>query len=320
MIWVEILSRHRDIAARFRIAGPEVRIGRGYDNDVIVDDPYVAARHLRIFRDETGQLVAEDQGSANGTFVDGGRIRLASLIVDGGQPIRIGQTYLRVRDLNHAVEPERLARPQWLILPVVLAVALAAAILGIDGVKIWLTQVSEIRASSFVTPLLSIVALVVIWVGIWALLSRIFSGRSHFFRNLLIALSAVFAFSFYNEFAQYLAFAWTWPAASTYQYLAAWSILAIACLLHLREVGAGRLWLKGALVAALLAVAVTVQTLQRSEAFSDSGRQITAHVLMPPSFRAVPFRDEAAFFGEITNLKSKLDSDRVQTPPGEVGR
>jgi len=134
------------------------------------------------------------------------------------------------------------------------------------------------------------------------------------------ALSAVFAFSFYNEFAQYLAFAWTWSAASTYQYLAAWLILAVACFLHLREVGASRLWLKGALVTALLAVAVTVQTLQRSEAFSDSGRQITAHVLMPPAFRAVPFRDQAAFFGEIANLKSKLDSDRVEVRLGETPR
>ena len=71
---------------------------------------------------------------------------------------------------------------------------------------------------------------------------------------------------------------------------------------------------------ALLAVAVTVQTLQRSEAFSDSGRQNTAHVLMPPSFRAVPFRDEAAFFGEIANLKSKLDSDRVEVRLGETPR
>jgi hypothetical protein len=167
---------------------------------------------------------------------------------------------------------------------------------------------------------LSIVAMIVIWVGAWALLSRIFAGHSHFFRNLLIALSAVFAFSFYNELVQYLAFAWTWSAASTYQYLAAWLILAVACFLHLREVGASRLWLKGAVVTALLAVAVTVQTLQRSEAFSDSGRQNTAHVLMPPSFRAVPFRDEAAFFGEIGDLKSKLDSDRVEVRLGEMPR
>jgi Inner membrane component of T3SS, cytoplasmic domain len=320
MIWVEILSRQRDIAARFRIAGPEVRIGRGYDNDVIVDDPYVAARHLRVFRDETGQLVAEDLGSANGTFLDGGKSRLATMVIDGRQPIRIGQTFLRVRDLGHAVEPERLARSQWRILPVALAVALAVAILGIDALKIWLTQTNEIRASSYLTPLLSLVGLIVIWVGIWALLSRIFAGRSHFFRNLLIALTAVLSLSLYNELAQYFAFAWTWSAASTYEYFAAWSILAVACFFHLREVGPTRLWSKGALVTALLAVALTVQALQRSEAFSDSGRQNTEHVLMPPAFRAVPFRDQTAFFGEIANLKTKLDGDRVEARLREAGR
>ena len=69
--------------ARFRIAGPEARIGRGYDNDVIVDDPYVAAQHLRVFRDEAGQLIAEDMGSVNGTFLDGGKSRQARIVVDG---------------------------------------------------------------------------------------------------------------------------------------------------------------------------------------------------------------------------------------------
>ena len=74
MIWVELLSRHRDVAGRFRVERAEITIGRGYDNDVIVDDPYVAARHLRIFRDAEGRLVAEDLGSANGTFVNRKRL------------------------------------------------------------------------------------------------------------------------------------------------------------------------------------------------------------------------------------------------------
>ncbi|MGA7808142.1 FHA domain-containing protein [Bradyrhizobium sp.] len=318
MIWVEILSRHRDIAARFRITAPEVRIGRGYDNDVIVDDPYVAAQHLRVFRDEAGQLVAEDLGSANGTFLDGSRSRLARVVVDGKQPIRIGQTYLRVREPSHEVEPERTARPQWRILPVVVAAALGAAVLGMDALRIWLSQVTEARASSYLTPLLSGLAVIVVWVGIWTLLSRIFSGRSHLIRNLLIALAGLFAFSLYNELAQYLAFGWTWSAASTYQYVAAWSALAVVCFLHLRGVGPGRVWLKAALVTALLVVAVTVEQLQRSEAFSDSGRQTTAHVLMPPALRAVPFRDEAAFFGEIADLKPKLDRDLAEARTAEA--
>jgi pSer/pThr/pTyr-binding forkhead associated (FHA) protein len=54
VIWVEVLGRHRDVAARYRCAGPMVHVGRAYDNDVVLDDPYVAPRHLRIARDESG--------------------------------------------------------------------------------------------------------------------------------------------------------------------------------------------------------------------------------------------------------------------------
>src|SRR6478735_7276718 len=143
MIWVEILSRQREVAARFRIATPEIRIGRGYDNDVVIDDPYVAARHLRVFRHDDGHLVAEDVGSANGTFIDGSRTRLSSFTVDGKQPIRIGQTYLHIRDANHEVEREQLAPPERHVLPIVLTVVLAVVLVGVDALKIWLTQTGE---------------------------------------------------------------------------------------------------------------------------------------------------------------------------------
>jgi len=46
----------------------EITIGRGYDNDVLIDDPYVASRHLRIVRDASGALMAIDPGSASGLF------------------------------------------------------------------------------------------------------------------------------------------------------------------------------------------------------------------------------------------------------------
>jgi Inner membrane component of T3SS, cytoplasmic domain len=320
MIWVEILSRHRDVAVRFRIGAPEARIGRGYDNDVIVDDPYVAAQHLRVFRDETGQLVAEDVGSANGTFLDGSKHRQARIIVDGKHPIRIGQTLLRVRDTGHAVEPEHIARPERPILPIAVAAALGVAILGIDTLRVWLAQISEPKVSHYLTPLLVVAAIILAWVGMWALLSRLFSGRSRFVPNLLIALAGVLAFSLYDELARLSAFALTWSTASTYQYVAVWSILAAVCFLHLREVGLARLLLKGTVVTALLATAIAVQTLQQSEAFSDSGRQNTTRQLMPPALRLVPLRDESAFFGKIADLKARLDGDRTETRPAEVGR
>ena len=318
MIWIETLSRHRDVATRVGIVGEEASIGRGYENDVIVDDPYVAACHLRVFRDDAGQLVAEDLGGINGTFLDGSTSRVSRFVIDGGRPIRIGQTLLRVRAHDYSVEPERIAPAERHTL--VLVVAITAVLFGFIVLRVWLAQVGEPRLSNYVTPLLTFAGIMVVWVGIWALFSRIFAGRSYLVRNLLIALSGFLASLIYNEFARYASFALTWPLPSTYEYAASWLILAAVFFLHLRVISATRLWLKGVIVAALLVVAIGVQSLQRSETFSDIGRQNAARLLLPPAFRAVPLRAPDAFFADVADLKAKLDADRKQVRPGEAVR
>jgi hypothetical protein len=315
MIWVEILSRHNEIAARFRLSEPEARIGRGYNNDIIVDDPYVAAEHLHLFRDESGQLVVEDLGSTNGIYLNGGQQRLARIVVDGKQPIRIGQTLLRIRDGSFAVEPERVGSPDRNRLPIVLAALLAIALLGLDEARIWLVQTVEVQPTTYLGPLLGMVITVLGWAGMWALLSRIFSGSSWFLRNLLITLIGGLAMALYSMTAQFAAYAVTWSAGVTYSFAAIWLIGAIMCFFHLQKIGPPRPWLKGSVIAGLLVVAVTTQALQLSEAFFKSGRQNTARLLMPPWLRIAPLHDEAAFFGEIAKLKAKHDEDRSKARP-----
>jgi hypothetical protein len=320
MIWIEILSRHREIVARVRVPAGEARVGRGYDNDVIVDDPYVAPSHLRIFRDDAGQLIAEDLGSVNGAFLDGSDKRLLRIVVDGEYPIRIGQTLLRVRSADHGVAPERVAPPERRMAPGVLVAVLGVAVLGVEALTLWLAQTGEARASDYLTPLLLVTAAVVLWAGLWALMSRVFSGRSGFMRNLAIALGGALALTVYNEIGRVLAFSFTAPSAITYQYVAAWTILAVICFLHLRAIGNARLWLKGVIVTTVLATAIAAQTLQRSEAFSVAGRQATVRLLLPPSFRAVPVREEATFFRDVGDLRARIDADRRDAKPDGTGR
>jgi uncharacterized membrane protein SirB2 len=312
MIWVEILSRHREVASRVRIAGEAVTIGRGYDNDVIIDDPYVAARHLRVSRDEAGQLVVEDLGSANGTYLDGNKNRITRLAVDGGKPLRIGQTWLRLRTGDYAVEPERTVLAERGALSTVTVAAMTVIVLGFIALRVWLAQTGEPRLSNYMTPLLTMAGIVLVWVGIWALLSRLLAGRSQFLRNLMIALVAVLASLVYNELAKYAAFGLTWPELIDYEYAATWLILAAICFLHLRAISPRGTWLKGAIVAALLVLAIGVQTLQRSEAFSDIGRQNTTRLLLPPEFRTVPLHTPDQFFTNVTDLKAEIDTDRRQ--------
>jgi hypothetical protein len=229
MIWVELLTRHRDVSARFRINAREFSIGRGYDNDIIVDDSYVAARHVRVFHDEAGQLVAEDLGSANGMYLDarkGKRSRLARTVVDGNVPIRIGQTLIRIRETSHAVEHERPAGSTRRFAPLVAAVALGLGLLGFGALSLWLAQTSEPHLSDYLVPLVTLIGIALGWIGLWSLLSRLFSGQSRFLRHVVIAEVAVLAFWIYDELAQVSAFSLTSPVAYGYEYIAAWLAFA----------------------------------------------------------------------------------------------
>jgi pSer/pThr/pTyr-binding forkhead associated (FHA) protein len=312
VIWIEILSRRREVTARHRFVAAEVRIGRGYDNDLVIDDPYLAARHLRIYRGEDGALVAEDLGSANGMFV--GNQRTQRTLVGGDHPIRIGHTQLRIRDQSYSVAGERPAETPVSHWPT--AVALAAAILGIEAASLWLAETAEPKASRYLLPLLSIGLAVLAWAAVWTVLSRIFSERARFERNLTIALAGLLSYSVYREFAQFAAFALSWRFPAGYEYAATWLILGGVAFYHLREINPSRLALKGGIVAAMLVIAVVTQTLTQSETRADLGQQSYLHRLLPPRLRLAPLQSEDAFFADVEKLRAKLDHDRVEAQPG----
>lgn len=316
VIWVEILSRHREVVARHRFAASELRVGRGYDNDVVLDDPYVAIHHLRLWRAETGDLVAEDAGSANGLFRDGDRRRQQRVTLDGDTILRIGNVRLRVRETGYAVPQERAQRPPARLWPA--AAGLAAAILGIEALSLWLEETGEPKASRYVMPLLGLAGLALTWTAAWAVLSRVFAGRAQFERSLVIALSGLLGFSLYSEFAQFAAFALAWRAPVAYEYVAMWGILGAVCYGHLRVLG-GRPRVSAAAIAAVSLLAIATQALTQSEARANFGQQSYLHRLLPPALRLAPLQDEAAFFAGVEELKSRLDRDRTEEPAAESG-
>ena len=309
IIWVEILSRHRDIVERHRCAGPEITIGRGYDNDVVLDDPYVAPQHLRVARDPLGGLVAEDLGSTNGLFAGKGRQRQAHILLDGGEPIRIGHTFLRIRDPRHPVAPERAGEPPRHTWP--LQLVLALAIIALEVFSSWQHETGEVKLSHFLDPLVRVGLTIAAWTTAWAVLSRIFSGQAHLERVLLYALSGMLAFSLYNEVSGDIAFALSWPLLQQLQYAALWTALGIVAFLHLREIGRAHLWLKGGLVSAATALAIAFQMLGQSESRAAADTTLST-ALLPPAARLKPLQSEDGFFAEALHLKGKLDKARSE--------
>lgn len=64
-------------------------LGRGNDNEIVIKDPYISKKHLRIVKDEDNYFL-EDLKSANGTYVNGDRI-MDVVKLNNGDRITVGQ-------------------------------------------------------------------------------------------------------------------------------------------------------------------------------------------------------------------------------------
>jgi ABC transport system ATP-binding/permease protein len=79
----------------FRVMpGGTKTLGRAVRADFIVDAPLVSRLHCRFATAPSGELEVEDLRSTNGTFVNGRRIKRASLAP--GDCVRIGRVELTV--------------------------------------------------------------------------------------------------------------------------------------------------------------------------------------------------------------------------------
>ncbi len=313
VMWIEVLSRHGDVAQRQRIEGSEARIGRAFDNDVVVDDPHVAPHHLRIYRGEDGELAAEDLGSLNGLYPEHGAARATHLPLASNPGIRIGRTILRVHDAAHPVPAERLLTPprahaQW---AGGLGAALLLALLALE----WLNLTSEPSANLMLLPLLGFVTILALWTSVWAMLSRIFFGQARFALQLRIAVTACIALLAWDQISESLSFSFAWREIAEYAGLGAWAVLAAACFAHLQTIGPRHMRAAMGLVVALIGAGAALQYLGKSETRKLIGQRATLGDLRPPAFRLVPLASADDFFKKADAARVKVDLARVKEPP-----
>lgn len=318
VIWVEVLGRHGEVVERHRVAAEEARVGRGLDNDVVVDDPHVAPSHLRVARSPEGALVAEDLGSVNGLFVEKGRERQARVDLAAHPVVRIGRTLLRVRDAAVPVAPERALEPvaahgSW---AAGLGIAFVPLLLGLS----WLEITAEPSASVLVLPLVGWGLLVAVWAGGWALISRLFSGQARFGLQMRITLTAAFAILAFDVLRDALAFGLASRAIADYSSLGLWLLVVAACYAHLRSIGARHTPFAMGLVVVLVAAGAALQYLSRSERRELTGQGAHLGELKPPAFRLAPLATREDFLAEVARMRPELEAARKKEPGGGLFR
>jgi len=83
-----------------RFTQPELTIGRGPDNIVVINDPRSSRHHLKISRTPQG-LLLEDLESRNGTLLNGSAVKKS--FVKPGDEFRIGNTRFLLADESAAL-------------------------------------------------------------------------------------------------------------------------------------------------------------------------------------------------------------------------
>jgi len=158
-------------------------IGRSYNNDIILADPYVSPHHLRIDNGETWML--SDLNSVNGVYLNGVFQQNGSnLPIRSGDGVRIGQTELRFYEPHHAISPAiRIYKSHplfsWLSSPlnVWACFMLALAVLmGWTFLEIWTEEPGMVLAAGAAGTVVT----VLLWATLWSVGGRLISHKSYF--------------------------------------------------------------------------------------------------------------------------------------------
>lgn len=209
---VEVLGRGGQVLERIHPEGNMVRIGRAYDNDVIIADPYVSPHHLQLRFEEARGWLAQDLDSDNGTLRRLGAPLTGPTPLAAGAEFIVGRTHVRVSTPSQPVPPTRKLNPAIdrlarLGKPLPLALLVLAA-WGSESLSTWLNSTKDTEPAKLAAGGLVLMLMALAWTGLWAFIARVVSHRTHFPAQLGAVAMALLAANVMTLGLEYVEF-WT---------------------------------------------------------------------------------------------------------------
>ena len=315
--FLEVLDHTGNVAERIRISELPLDIGRAYNNDVIIDDPYICPHHARISCDESGQLVAQDLSSVNGLFENGNKNRAHTVSLFSGSQIRLGHTRLRFRSVSYSVEatlPDHHAHrfrgiyenrlTQTLIFVVTLSALWASS---------FFETVQRREASEPAFDLVLPVFFIMLWAGAWAFAGRVITHRIKFLVHCAVISLALLALFIFDTSLDYFAFALSMDhLRSVLSVLGALSILGLALYSHLRFATLASRFRLGVVAGAISVSIIGLMALKfHVESAQFSVIPQNHATLKAPMFRLVEGESADEFFSRLDQLRDDVLAQTV---------
>ncbi|MET0335196.1 MAG: FHA domain-containing protein [Rhizobacter sp.] len=312
---LEVLDRDGGVRHRVAVHEWPVRVGRALDNTLVLDDPYTAPHHFSVAADDAGQAVLTVGESVNGLHLGSRRLVAGEQAVlatgDGDTPplLTIGRTHLRLRLAGHTLPPEQVlgtARVLQQGLPTLaLLVLVTAAVLGFDT---WLDAEPDLLGKSLTSFAMSMLAIGFGWSGAWTLLSKVFTGQGHFGWHLRVMLMAVLAWQAVLTGSALLAFAFSWPWITDFNFVPGYAIVGVMLYFHLQAVEPHRPQRTLAFALASVLTGVGVSVWFHLQASDRIGSELYMNHLFPPALRVAKPVDTAEFMQGVAALQERLDA------------
>ena len=325
-IVVELLDRTGSVIARHRCNELPVRLGRAYDNDVVVDDPFVAPTHVRIERRADGALVARDTDTRNGIHTaTSGRWSLwqrvgkrsKEIVLTPNTLVRAGHSTFRVRPIDHAVAPERrdtTAHAWEGLRPALVAVAMLGLLAMFNA---WSSDTTTQENLVYETNLALVLGTMVVWAGFWALLNRLFGGRARFGRHFLIGTIFLVASVATDLATDLLAYAFSLDWTSRFGSYLSLALLSIAVYFHVATITPLSLAFARRFAVAFALLAIGLFGMYRYSAEHQFGDSLYMSSLQWPAIRMVTPVSTEAFVKATGDLKTRADLHRSDNAGGE---
>jgi len=318
VIILEQIDHLGRVKERYRLDSNRVRVGRGFDNDIIINDPFVCAHHVEIEARENNGITVHDLDSVNGIFAYGNNKRTEKLQLNSGERMRIGHTLLRYYSIHHPVAESRQDRLSTDLFNDLLnsSVVLWSGYLLLallSALSSYLGSYSEFEMLElFRAQLLPYAFVLLVWPGFWALLSRITTHSFYFRAHSIIATVILLSSLLYDEFAEpILRFSFSLDdSLELISYLISFSLMGIAFYAHLRFCSAQS---SKRLALYAISFAVVIVSLAYMEDY-DSGQEYSSYpeyhaAMMPPAFQMTEEVSVDEFFARVESLDSVLQRE-----------
>ncbi|UTY58728.1 FHA domain-containing protein [Massilia sp. erpn] len=309
--FVELLARNGDVLHRHRVDSLPIHIGRGYDNDFILDDAHTAARHAIVEAAPEGGLLLRDLGSQNGVIHQGRRH--SEVALDGNTVVRLGHTRLRIRSAIYPVAPEMTDTTMHAWEGGAPALAGLALIALFTGVEEALSDVESFQAIRYLLLIASSLGAGLVWSGVWALANRLFGGHARMGRHLFILGGGLIAAGAWRAVSSVLAYAWSAEFFTRYGNHMTLAIVCGMVYFHLTTIKPQHPRRMAAFCGSLLALGsglLLMSNLQSTGRLSD---ELYMSVQLPPQVRQSKDHSVDDFLNSAAKLKPNADAARRHT-------